>query len=490
MKHINQLINSLKQTKIININLFKFTIMKQSILKLFLLLLVIVASASLDAQRFFPSVDTYIEQTNPNTVENTTNSGKLVVRKYINQERITFLEFNIGDFDEQVSKAELCLYFYAVSNSGTETVDVYEVTSGSVTNAMTWNTMNGNYTLSAEPVDSLNIPSTPYGWCRFDIKNLVNTIAATSGSDKKVKVALKARTSTLLLNFYSVEQTAFPHYRPFLVMTPAAGLNLVEKSRTTAAQDGYVYNAAVDTKYDEQRLWINYYKSGESKQYRYANLRFNVPATTLTASNRVTIKTKVYAAQSGDNIVYVVDLLGIDNLDDLVNVNNLTWNTMPTTGNYTYLRSRFFSLDDKTNETDIEWDVTDYIIAQQTAGKTYANFSLQIPELGGYVGHNIAFYARNYLSADPASTYIPQLIVYGPDTSTNINHANQGKSKLMCDGINMSITNMDHISGQIYNLQGAQVKAFNAVSSVDISSLAKGIYMVKLEDNSVFKFIR
>ena len=50
--------------------------------------------------------------------------------------------------------------------------------------------------------------------------------------------------------------------------------------------------------------------------------------------------------------------------------------------------------------------------------------------------------------------------------------------------------NMAQISGQIYNVQGAQVKAFNAVPSVDISSLAKGIYMMKLEDNSVFKFIR
>lgn len=488
MKHISQAINSLKQTKIININLFKFTIMKQSILKLFLMLLVIVTSVSLEAQRFFPSYDTYIEQTSPTVVENTTNPGKLVVRKFTNSERITFLEFNVGDFDEQVSKAELCLYFYAVTGSGTETVDVYEVTAGSVVNEMTWNTMNGNYTLSAEPVASLDIPSTPFGWCRFDIKNLVNTIAATSGSDKKVKVALKARTTALLLNFYSTE-SAYPHYRPFLVMTPAAGLNLVEKSRTTAAQDGYVYSSTVDTKYDEQRLLINYYKSGEIKQYRQVNLRFNVPATTLTASNRVTIKTKVYAAESGTSVVYLVDMLGINNLDDAENVNNLTWNTMPTTENYTYLRSHFFSMDEKTNESNVEWDVTDYVKAQQLAGKTYANFSLQVPEVGSTVGL-LAFYARNYLNADPLTTNVPQLIVYGPDTSTNINPANQGKIKLVCDGSNLSIMNMDQISGQIYNVQGAQVKAFKAVPSVDISSLAKGIYMMKLEDNSVFKFIR
>lgn len=489
MKHINQAINSLKQTKIININHFKFTIMKQSILKLFLLLLVIVASVSLDAQRFFPSVDTYIEQTNPNTVENTTNPGKLVVRKFTNSERITFLEFNVGDFAEQVSKAELCLYFYAVTNSGTETVDVYEVTSGSVTNDMTWNTMNGNYTLSAQPVASLDIPSTPFGWCRFDIKDMVNTIAETSGSDKKIKVAFVARTTTLLLNFYSSENPTYPHYRPVLVMTPAARLNMVEKNRTTAAQDGYVYNVNPDLKFDEQRLFVSYYKTGETKQYRQTNIRFNVPSTTLTENNRVTVKTKVYAEQSGTSIIYVVDLLGIDNLDDEVNVNNITWNTMPATENYTYLRSHFFNMEEKTNESNIEWDVTEYVKAQQTANKTYANFTFQIPDLGGSIGQ-LAFYARNYLNADPLTTNVPQLIVYGPDTSTNINPANQGKSKLICDGNSLSITDMDHISGQIYNVQGAQVKAFNSVSFVDISSLAKGIYMVKLEDNSVFKFIR
>lgn len=468
--------------------------MKHSILKSVFMLCFIALGSSLFAQRFFPTVDTYIDQNTTAAgvaqgATGATNIGKLVLRNYSGQQRISFLEFDLADFGEQVSKAELCLYFFAVSNSGTETVDVYEVTSGTITNDVTWNGFTGNYTLASTPITSLDIPSTPFGWCRFDIKDLVNTIAATTGTNKKIKIALKARTTTLLLNFYSTEQTAYPHYQPFLVMTPAPAPGLVEKSRTTSAQDGYVYSEAVDTKYDEQRLWISYYKSGTSKQYRYSNLRFNVPTTTLNESNRVTIKTKVYGAQSGDNVVYVVDLHGINNLDDAVSVNDLTWNTMPAAGNYTYLRSRFFSLEDKANETDIEWDVTNYVKAQQIAGKSYVNFSLKIPELGGYVGHCIALYARNYLNADPASTNIPQLIVYGSPT-TAINSANEIQNAISLKGNMLSISNMKELTGSILNVQGVAVKKVQSVPNVDISSLTQGVYFLKLQDNAVFKFVK
>ena len=454
-----------------------------------LTLLLVTVTSILFAQRYFPTVDTYIEQSSPTVVENTTNPGKLVLRNIGGSQRISFLEFNIADFSEQVSKAELCLYFYAVTNSGTETVDVYEVTTGTITNDITWTGFTGNYTLASTPITSLDIPSTAIGWCRFEIKTLVNTIAATAGTNKKIKLALKSRTTNLLMSFYSVDQTTYAHYQPFLIMTPAPATDLVEKSRTTVVQDGYVYNSAPDSKYDEQWLYINYYKSGTNKQYRYTNLRFDIPATTLNENNRVTIKTKVYGAQCDANIVYVVDLLGVDNLNDATDVNNLTWNTMPVTGNYTYLRSRFFSLDDKNNETNIEWDVTNYVKAQQTAGKNFVNFSLQIPELGGYVGHNIALYASNYLNLDPNSTNIPQLIVYG-SSATAISTTKEVQKFIIMNGNLLTVSNTKEFTGSIINTQGIAVKNIQSTSTFDTSTLNHGVYFLKLQDNTVLKFIK
>lgn len=440
--------------------------MKILIPKIFLTLFLIVTSSSLFAQRFFPTVDTYIDQYSPTVVENTTNPGKLVVRNYSNAERISFLEFNIANFSEQVSKAELCLYFFAVTNSGTETVDVYEVTSETITNDVTWTGFTGNYTLSSTPITSLDIPSTSFGWCRFNIKNLVNNIAVQSGTNKKIKLALKARTTALLLNFYSSEQTTYAHYKPFLVMTPAPDASLIEKSRSTVTQDGWVGNILPDGYNDEQRLLITYYKNGASKEYRYTNLRFDVPAT-LNESNRVIIKTKVKSDQCGTNMNYVVDLLSINNLDDATNVNRLTWNTMPALGNYTSLRSRFFNNDDKTNETDIEWDVTNYVKTQKAAGKTKVNFTFQMPELGGAAGDQIAFYARNYLSVDVTSTNIPQLIVYGPNTPSITSFT----PATATDGTNVTITGTNFTGATSVSFGGTAASSFSVVNATTINAV-------------------
>lgn len=441
-----------------------------------LTLFLLVTVNALFAQRFFPTVDTYIQESASTTVANTTYYYKLEVKKGINYNRITFMEFNIGDFSEQVSKAELGLYLMASSPANlTEVVEVYEVTSGTIDNTVTWSNFNSSYSLNATPITTLSITSgatntASNGWCIFDIKNLINTIAATSGTNKKIKLAFKAQSTNLLLDFYSNEANnvtyPFPHYRPFLVMTPAPAVGLVEKSKTIPTQDGYVYNMAVDTKNDEQKLFVNYYKSGESKQFRYSNLRFNVPATTLNENNRVIMKTKVYGAFCDPNIVYVVDLLGINNLDDAVSVNDLTWNTMPAAGNYTYLRSRFFTLIDKTNETNVEWDVTSFVKAQQTAGKSFVNFSMQIPELGGYIG-NIAFYARNYLNADPLTTNVPNLIVYGPNTPTITSITPTSA----VNGTNVTIIGTNFTGATSVSFGGTAASSFSVVNATTINAI-------------------
>lgn len=475
--------------------------MKQSILKSVLIYCVFLFSGSVVGQRYFPSVDTYINETPAQValVQNTTNFHKLEVRKYINQNRISFIEFNIGDFNQQVSKAELCLYLFSSAPANlTEVMEVYQVTSGVIANSITWSNFNGNYTLSASPVATISITSgstngASNGWRKIDIKNLVNTIAATPGSDKKIKLALKALNSNLVLAFYSVDATSgsynFPHYRPTLVLTSAPNATLVEKSRSNALEDGWVGNAFSDNSYDETRLLTSYWKSGETKQYRYANLRFGVPAITLTDNHRVTLKTKVKSDECGLNMNYMLDLMGV-NFGNDVDVNTLTWNTMPTSENFTYLLSRFFSEEDKTNGTSVEWDVTSYVKAQKDASKTYVNFTLQIPELGGAGGEWIAFYARNYLSIEPTSTNIPQLIVYGPDTPTSTNNMEPAKYNLLNNQYQLSLTNNQSFSGIILNVQGVLVDSFSNTLSVNISSLTKGVYLLRLSDNSIFKFVK
>jgi len=478
--------------------------MKNFTLKSALILCLFTLSSSLIAQRFTPTVDTYIDQTasRADKVENDENPHKLVIRKATNQERITFFEFNIGDYSEQVSKAELCIYMFNTNaTNSTEEIEVYEVLTGDITNGITWNNFTGNYTLSDEPVSTLVVTtgetlSASYTWYRLDVKSVINTLAAQNGSDKKVKLALKAKTSGLLLNFYSNEATSagnnYPHYRPFLILTVGLPDNFVEKSRVTAAQDGYVYSGAVDAKYDEQRLYVNYYKSGDSKQYRYTNLRFNIPSETITDKHRVRVKTKVYAEQSGLNPVYVVDMLAMPNISDDENVNNLTWNTMPVgEENYTYLCSYFSSVDDKTNEADVEWDVTEYVKAQQLEGKTSVTFSLQVPELGGYIGHNLAFYARNFLNAEPGSDKVPQIILYEQDMLVGIDNPNtiDGKYVILKNDI-LSVNAVEELNGVVYSIQGKAILNVQNAASVDVSSFASGVYFLKLQDNSVFKFLK
>jgi hypothetical protein len=391
--------------------------MKKSTITIVILLLITALNSSLFAQRFAPAIDTYIDKTTANVDKSYGTSPNFLVRNTSTTERITFLEFNIGDFSEQVSKAELCLYLSSVTNTGTEIVDVYEVTSGTIANDITWTGFNAAYTLAANPITSLSIANTATGWNKFDIKDLVNTVALTSGSNKKIKIALKARNTVLLLYFYSKEYT-YPHYAPTLIMTPAMPSSLTEKSRTTVLQDGYVQSASPDTPIDFQYAYTSY-AAGSPKAYRWANFRFNVPTATLNDNSRITVKTKVRSDSPGTNLNYVVDLYGIDNLSDATNVNNLTWNTMPTSGNYTYLRSRFFNTTDKANETDVEWDITNYAKAAQSGGKSYINLSIQTAELGGAGGDAISFYTRNYLSTYPTSTNIPQLIHYqSPSVAT------------------------------------------------------------------------
>jgi sialate O-acetylesterase len=196
-----------------------YKIMNKTTFSLIVLLVSCALCTSLWAQRYTPVVDTYIAQNTSTTSYGT--SSTLLVRTSASFNRVTFLEFNIGDFSQQITNAELSLYLSAVTNAGTETVDVFEVTSGTITNTITWSGFNTAYTLAADRITSLDIASSYRGWCKFQIKDLVNAVAAKPGTDKKIKLAIKARTSALLLTFQSSEST-IPDYSPSLILNNEA----------------------------------------------------------------------------------------------------------------------------------------------------------------------------------------------------------------------------------------------------------------------------
>lgn len=437
----------------------QFTTMKKSTITLVILLLITALNSPLFAQRFAPTFDTYIDQTPANVGISYGTSGSFIVRTTSTQQRITFMEFDIADFSEQVSKAELCLYVSGNSTTtGNDDIDVFEVKTGTINNTITWSGFT--YTLASTPITSLNL-NNGTGWRKFDIKDLVNTLAATSGSNKKIKIALKARSNVLYFSFHSSENTSFPQYAPFLVMTPAMPSGLIEKSRTSVVEDGHIESVYPTSAYNDIKLLVNYYLTGGIKQYRNANLRFNVPSITLGDNTRVTIKTKVKSADTGVDNTFVVDLKGINNLADATDVNTLTWNTMPAAENYTYLRSKFFGAADKTNETNVEWDVTSYVKAQKTAGKSYANFTLQIPEMGWAGGGNLAFYSLN-----AGSTTIPELIVYGaPSTITSFSPTSAG------NGTSVIITGTNLSDATAVSFGGTAASSFTVNSDTQITAI-------------------
>jgi hypothetical protein len=231
--------------------------MKKTILHSILLAFFMLTSISLSAQKFYPERDTYINQASAEYNMNLLpiNGGypaRLEVRKNSGSgnERITLLEFNIGSYNKQTTKAELNMYMYQAGNANnavkTETVEAYDFGNYIIADNTRWSNI-GPYTLGAALAsqtititgggDALNNNTTANGWYKFDITSLVNTVAATSGTDKKIKLLLKNATANLVIRFFSTEapsytndgQSDFPvsaeGKEPFLEIAESTGIN-------------------------------------------------------------------------------------------------------------------------------------------------------------------------------------------------------------------------------------------------------------------------
>ena len=218
--------------------------MKKTILLPILLSVFMLTSSSISAQKFFPSLDTFIQQNVATIPQDSAPAGlfKIECRKSAALSRVGFIEFNLGSLSKACTKAEVNLYCYETANSGDEEVQMYEVTSGVFDMHTTWNSLNGKYTLgstylshntvlNASNVDPvLGVPATA-AWYKFDITTLVNNAAATSGTDKKIRVCVQAATGNLAVRFYSVNVKTEPDwnfvadYAPFLDVQTPAGIN-------------------------------------------------------------------------------------------------------------------------------------------------------------------------------------------------------------------------------------------------------------------------
>lgn len=162
---------------------------------------------SLIAQTYYPIVDTYIDQ---NVKEKPGTPSTLLVRTTSTTTRIAFLEFDVSNFKGTLDNAKLNLYLSSNNGLfGTEIIDVYEVTSGIISDTITWSGYSAKASgivIAPDPTASTSITTSAsepnYGWYEWDITPIVQN---NIGKTDKVIVALKMRSTSLYARFYSKE---------------------------------------------------------------------------------------------------------------------------------------------------------------------------------------------------------------------------------------------------------------------------------------------
>ena len=150
-----------------------------------------------------------------------------------------------------VSSAILNLYlsYNSASGTGTEIIQVYQVTSESVTidNSATWNSIQPNnvpsYTL-VPLITSLFVTNSPE---RNDLLypfNITSLISSLTASTTKVTLCLKAGTQTLPIEFWSRDYTTTT-YCPALAITDAAVTSVTVSPGTATVAVGAKSNLTV-----------------------------------------------------------------------------------------------------------------------------------------------------------------------------------------------------------------------------------------------------
>ncbi len=102
----------------------------------------------------------------------------------------------------------------------------------------------------------------------------------------------------------------------------------------------------------------------------------------------------------------------------------------------------------------------------------------------------------DYLPATSGKTYstsgtsrFDMVTIYGESATTGINSTINNSVKLVSGIVKTNLAFSGNTSGYITNLAGQKILGFDG-SWVDVSQLNRGIYIVKLKDNSSFKFVK
>lgn len=296
--------------------------MKKNFLLQVLLSVLMLTSVSISAQQFSRTFDTYINQVTPSNNMNVDYPARLEVRKNSGSgnERITLIEFNIGSLSTQTTKAELNLYLYQVGNANnavkTETVEVYDFSNYTISANSTWTSI-GTYTLSSALSsktititgggDANNNNTSANGWYKFDVTSLVNTLANTSGTDKKVKLLLKNVGTNLLFRFFSHEAPAYTSDGQSSFPEPATGKEpFLDIASTQTAMQGTTSNLNVSIfSNTNKQIIVNFNDKLENNASIEVYNSIGEQITTQQISNASTVISKSY--KSGVYFVKVIN---------------------------------------------------------------------------------------------------------------------------------------------------------------------------------------
>ena len=196
----------------------------------------LLAVSYVNAQHLTPSIDLFVQQNNGGSNYNTT--AYLEARKSGAAERTILISFDVTGMTS-VSNAELNLYcYYTANNVGTEGISAYEVSTGSFDVTTTWTSWTTSApTVSATALSSVTIPNNaaPNAWFKLDVKSLVNARIA-DGTNKIVKLCIKATTGNNVIRFYSKEEPTNTTLRPFLDYNiPVTGVTVSPNTANVAA---------------------------------------------------------------------------------------------------------------------------------------------------------------------------------------------------------------------------------------------------------------
>lgn len=246
---------------------------------------------------------------------------------------------------------------------------------------------------------------------------------------------------------------------------------------------GQTYIPTVDTYIDQNSPGISYGTSSNpglllrttSTATRISFFEFDIAGFIGTV-----VKAELNLYFLSNNNFYGTDIVDAYEVTGTIS-NDLTWNNHLQ--NLTIASQPTASISITTSSAEpnygyYKWDITS--IAQANAGTTN-KVKLALKMRGS------TLYGRFY-SQEGTGVNKPKLEI--TSTSTSVSSQVDKRVSIITDNNTLRLSNFKNITGTIFDIKGAILKNVNDVQSIDISSLSKGVYVLRLQDNTVLKFIK